>query len=165
VVTVVSKRFNKSAQVTVGKSVSGNLRQTAGTAEEKLVQIAENSLGLVQASTKLSMPPSEITRRVRRRQLYGFRANRLLLLPNFQFSGSRVVRGIEQVVPQLDPRLHPIEVVNWFTNRHTDLVLDGDLVSPLAWLKAGHDVQKVAELAKEVGGAPIRDRSPRCTRR
>ena len=72
-------------------------------------------------------------------------------MPKFQFFDARTLPGLEKVIPHLDSDLHPIEVVNWFTDPHVDLVIGDASVSPVEWLKAGRDAGIVMALADELG--------------
>ncbi len=85
--------------------------------------------------------------------LYGIKPYGEWLLPRFQFLGRREVPGIAEVVAVLDRSLNPVSVVAWFNNPNPDLVAgdDNELpMSPLAWLKAGHDPGVVAKLAAQL---------------
>jgi hypothetical protein len=49
--------------------------------------------------------------------LYGVKHRRSWRLPRFQFddAGLGLVPGMDEVLPHLDPALHPLSVVHWFT--------------------------------------------------
>lgn len=88
------------------------------------------------------------------RTLYGIKHRRSWRLPRFQFDDdcTALIPGIDEVLPQLDPALHPLSVVLWFTVPHPDLVTgDDDLsLSPRDWLRLGHAPAAVAVLAADL---------------
>jgi hypothetical protein len=88
------------------------------------------------------------------RTLYGIKVGgRAWRLPRFQFAKKgRLVRNLDQVLPNIRATAHPLSVNAWFTSPHQDLVVgDEDTrVTPLAWLEAGYDPALVARLAAEV---------------
>lgn len=117
----------------------------------QIERIASQSLNVPEVASILSSRPATIMDRIHHRTLYGFNIGGNWYLPTFQFHGKAVLAGIDAVLPQLNPDLHPLEVINWFTNQHSDLVVHGEPVSPVSWLESGGDAHALAELAKEVG--------------
>jgi hypothetical protein len=79
--------------------------------------------------------------------LYGVVVAGTWRLPLFQFTGTGVLPGLDQVVPALPEGLHPLAVANWFTGANVDLDTGSGPVSPLDWLTAGGDPAPVARLA------------------
>jgi hypothetical protein len=63
------------------------------------------------------------------------------------------VPGIDSVLPRLDPTLHPLRVLGWFTTPNSDLTYgdDEEPVSALTWLMAGRSPKPVMLLAGNVG--------------
>jgi hypothetical protein len=111
--------------------------------------LVASSLSVSQAAARLHVEDSRIRQRLGTRTLYGIKLRSAWRLPLFQFTEQGTVPGIERVFPRLDPVLHPLSVVGWFTTPSVDLVHDDEeeAVSPLNWLLAGLSVEPVAELA------------------
>jgi len=120
----------------------------------KYAAIVASSLTVAQAAAKLGIDPSRVRHRLAARKLYGIRLPSGWRLPAFQFEGDKLVPNIDRVLPRLDPGLHPLGVINWFTLPNVDLFFDEDEtpVSPLEWLRGGGDPRTLAELAKDIGG-------------
>ena len=57
--------------------------------------------------------------------------------------------GLARVVPRLRPEVHPLKVERWFLQPNPDLSADdgSGAWSPRAWLIAGGDPARVADLA------------------
>ncbi len=83
------------------------------------------------------------------RRLVGIRGRSEWRIPAFQFTHTGIIPGWDEVVPHLDPELHPVSVLHFATRPHTDLVVGTEEVSvaPLDWLIAGRDPGEVAALA------------------
>src|SRR5215472_9318408 len=116
--------------------------------------LLRHSFTLEQAGKILSVSPSRLRQRLsgHERTLYGFKEGRGWRIPNFQFSGKKLVRGIEQVVPRIRSDAHPLSVARWFSTPHQDLVADHEEQSatPLQWLAGGHSPEVIADLASEI---------------
>jgi hypothetical protein len=111
--------------------------------------LVASSLSVSQAATRLRVEDSRIRQRLGARTLYGIKVGSAWRLPRFQFTALGTVPGIERVLPRLDPVLHPLSVLGWFTTPNVDLVHgdEEEPVSPLNWLLAGLPAEPVAELA------------------
>ena len=85
---------------------------------------------------------------------YGCRTSRFGEVPGFQFRpDGGLIPNLSCVNRALSPALHPVEVFNWLHGRNPDLLVDEDMgttVSPIVWLKAGHDPAPVALLANRL---------------
>lgn len=113
------------------------------------------SLTLEEAAGALGVSPSRLRQRLSsaERTLFGVKEGRGWRIPKFQFATkSRLVRGIEKVLPHVRPDAHPLAVKMWFTSPHQDLVLGEDEhpVSPVEWLAAGQSPREAAKLAAEI---------------
>ena len=108
-----------------------------------------SSLSVSQAAARLHVDDSRIRQRLGERTLYGIKLKSVWRLPRFQFIEQGMVPGIERVLPHLDPALHPLSVVGWFTTPNPDLVYgeDEEPGSPLDWLRAGYPAEPLSELA------------------
>ncbi len=112
-----------------------------------------SSLSVAQTAARLHVEGSRVRQRLGERTLYGIKMRSGWRLPLFQFTDEGTVPGIEVVLPRLDPTLHPLSVVGWFTTPNPDLTYgdDEEPVSALSWLMAGRSPGTVAELASDVG--------------
>ena len=108
-----------------------------------------SSLSVSQAAARLHVEDSRIRQRLGERTLYGIKLKAVWRLPRFQFTDEGMVPGLGMVLPHLDPALHPLSVLGWFTTPNPDLVYgeDEEPVTPLDWLHAGYPVEPVSELA------------------
>ncbi len=122
----------------------------ARTAAEHAALLA-TSLTVPEAAEALGVDTSRIRQRLAARTLYGIRLRSGWRLPSFQFEpSSGTFPGIEDVLPRLDPDLHPVAVHRWLVTPTCDLEIEGQPASPLAWLRAGGHPSEVAELAADV---------------
>jgi hypothetical protein len=112
-----------------------------------------SSLSVAQAAARLHVAGSRVRQRLGDRSLYGIKMRSGWRLPLFQFTDHGTVPGIDVVLPRLDPTLHPLSVVGWFTTPNPDLTYGDDEgpVSALTWLTAGCSPEPVTELASSVG--------------
>src|SRR5713226_7674029 len=112
-----------------------------------------SSLSVAQTAARLHVEGSRVRQRLGERTLYGIKMRSGWRLPLFQFTDQGTVSGIDVVMPRLDPTLHPLSVVGWFTTPNPDLTYgdDEEPVSPLTWLMAGRSPGPIMELASNVG--------------
>lgn len=113
------------------------------------------SLATAELAARLGVDPSRIRQRLTARPptLYGIRLESGWVIPEFQLDAGRLIPGLAEVVPQLDPDLHPVTVLRWFTTPNPDLVSDehGDrALSPRDWLRLGLTAGPVAALAGDL---------------
>lgn len=109
--------------------------------------LVEHSYRVPDVAHLLGVDGSRIRQRLARRSLYGIKPGRDWLLPSFQFTETGEVPSMAKVLPALDPALHPVEVVEWFTTPDPDLSIKGKAVSPRDWLWSGGPAQPVLALA------------------
>ena len=109
-----------------------------------------SGLTVQEASRLLGVNTSRIRQRLIGRTLFGIKGAHGWRLPTFQFGASGTLPGIAQVLPRLDPELHPVAVYSWFTEPDPDLQVDGTAVSPRDWLASGHDPEVVAAIASDL---------------
>lgn len=125
-------------------------------AAERYAAILATALTVPQAAQRLGVDASRIRQRLLARQMYGIRQRRGWLIPLYQFTERGLVPGLDRVLRHLDPKLHPLAVISWFTIPKLDLYRPGDAeespVSPCDWLLSGGDPTVVAELADDAAG-------------
>lgn len=113
------------------------------------------SLSLEEAARALGVSTSRLRQRLSsaERTLYGVKEGRGWRIPKFQFATkSKLVRGIDKVLPHVRPDAHPLAVKTWFTSPHQDLVVGehDHPVSPVEWLAAGESPAEAVKLATEI---------------
>ncbi len=153
--TLFAKRSKKRAgELVIPDNVTPErdpVARATAASRRKLEWIIANSLSTAETAALLTSSANTVTRQIRAHVLYGFSINHVWLLPKFQFRGERPIRNLGLILSALNPDLHPIEVVNWFTRSSVDLVLNDTSVSPVDWLEAGGDPQVVIAVAQQVG--------------
>lgn len=117
--------------------------------------LLKSSLSTAQAAARLGVDPSRIRQRLTSRPptLYGIRLDSGWVVPEFQLEAGGLIPGLAEVVPRLDPELHPLTVLRWFTTPHADLApaaQGGQPLSPRDWLRLGLPAAPVAELAADL---------------
>ncbi len=115
----------------------------------EFMQMLRGSLAAEEAGRLLRVNASRIRQRLGARRLFGVKDGRTWRLPRFQFSGSRLVPGIDEVLPALPLGMHPVAVERWFRLPHPDLESPegGRPLTPLEWLGQGQEPGRVVELA------------------
>ena len=117
--------------------------------------LLRSSLTVEEAAQRLGLTSGEVLMRIMAEpaRLYAIRQGATWVLPEFQFEGAGLLPGFEEVVPHLDPDLHPLGVSNWFHLPNPDLPEDDreerDL-SPREWLRSGRPPAVVAALAADL---------------
>lgn len=94
----------------------------------------------------LGVDPSRIRQRLGNRTLLGFKVGMEWRIPRFQFDGNRLVPGVERVFPRIEPDMHPVGILRWFTLPDPDLEVDDVAVSPRDWLLSGGNPDAIADL-------------------
>ena len=143
----------QSALRTLGTSLqplrAGELGPIAGlaAAHAEVVSKSETVSGLAK---RLGVDPSRVRQRIYARSLYAFKHRGGWVIPGFQLESNRVIPGIDAVVSKLSPTLHPVAVSRWFTTPNSDLILEEEAVSPIAWLSSGGPPDRAAALAGSI---------------
>lgn len=109
------------------------------------------SLTTAAAAKRLKVNVSRIRQMLGDRTLYGVRVDGRWRIPEFQFDKQGLIPNIGKVNTLLDPELHPVAVYRWYTLPEADLeTADGQVLSPLVWLKAGLPVEAVVQAALDL---------------
>ncbi len=124
----------------------GDLGPIAGLAAAH-AEVVTKSVTVGTLAKRLHVDPSRIRQRIYARSLHAFKHRGAWLIPTFQIEGRTLVPGVGTVTSKLSPTLHPVAVSRWFTTPNPDLVLDDEVVSPIAWLSSGGLPDPVASLA------------------
>lgn len=112
--------------------------------------LVSGSLRVSEVAERLGVDPSRVRQRIHARSLYAFRHRSTWLIPAFQIDQGRVLAGLPPVLAALAPDLHPVAATRWLTTPTGALELDGEAVSPVAWLRSGSDPAVVAAAAAAV---------------
>ena len=126
---------------------AGSLGPVAGLASA-YGQLVADSLNVAGIAGLLGVDPTRVRQRIHARSLYAFKHHNSWLVPPFQIEGGRLLPGLGAVVAKLSAYLHPVAVTRWFTSPTDALDLDGEAVSPVAWLASGAPPAWVAALAE-----------------
>jgi hypothetical protein len=117
----------------------------------KYAAIITRSLSTREVSHRLGLTASRVRQMIADRSLYSFLIDGNRYIPVFQFAADdRLIPNITRINKALNPRMHPVEVYNWYHLPHVDLFLNQDvdaIVSPREWLKQGQDVELLVKLA------------------
>ena len=121
------------------------------TAAEYAALIA-TSLSVSQVAQMLEVDSSRIRQRLAARTIYGIKQRAGWRIPLFQFDRGRPLPGIDEVLPRLDPGLHPLAVLHWFTTPDIDLAHGDDEtpLSPRDWLRLGLNPGTVAAITADL---------------
>lgn len=137
-----------------GLRLDGSLkRDVAAETALKYAKLVSSSLVVSDVAALLNRTPSRIRQMIKSREIYSFALNGRRLIPPFQFHRSALVNNIKNVLPNLRIGLHPVGVDLWFRRANPDLVTDengGEYCSPIDWLSAGRNPEKVAFLASYI---------------
>lgn len=139
----------------------GGLRLSAKSGPDPVAEtvvqyaaIVNRSLSAKEASKRLGLAASRIRQMIADHSLYSFLIDNHRHVPDFQFaSKGKLVPNIAQVNKVLNQQLHPVEVFDWYHRPNVDLFLDDDIeatVSPLDWLRAGQNLERVVLLASRL---------------
>ncbi len=117
-------------------------------------ELVRGSLTVNETARFLQVNPSRVRQRLggNPRTLYGFKVEDEWYVPRFQFRGRKTIPGVDRVIREIDPQLHPLSVLRWFTAPCPDLVIESDELplSPLDWLRTGNPPDAVAQIAADL---------------
>ena len=110
-----------------------------------------SALSVNDVAKRLGVNATRVRQRLSNRTLYGIKRDGEWFVPRFQFGRRATIPGIGPVVAAMDPHLHPVAVLRWFTQPHSDLgEEEGACVSPLDWLRSGGNPEELARLASDL---------------
>lgn len=113
-------------------------------------QLLKESLGVATVAKRLNVDASRVRQRIYARSLYAIKHRGAWLVPAFQLDGRRLLPGLDVVLGGLAASLHPVAVSRWFTAPNTELLLDGEPVSPVVWLSSGGPPETAAQLVGDL---------------
>ena len=114
--------------------------------------ILATSLSPVQAGERLGgVTAVRVRQMIRERSLYALRLEGRWKIPVFQFQNEGLVPNIGVVNAALPPTLDPVSVLRWYTRPDPELESpEGEVLSPVDWLRAGMDPAPPATLARDL---------------
>ena len=115
-----------------------------------MARLRADSLSVEEAAKLLGVNPSRIRQRLggKPRTLLGMKVGRSWRVFRYQFDGDQLVPNLEKVIAAMPPRQDPVGDHNWLTLPESDLEVDDRPVSPITWLRRGHDPEPVIEVAR-----------------
>lgn len=128
--------------------VDGRQLGAVGGLATAYAQLVATSLRVGQVAEILAVDPTRVRQRIQARSLYGFKHHGNWMIPSFQVTGGHLLPGLRLVVAALAPSLHPVAVARWFTTTTDALDLEGEVVSPAAWLASGAPPAPLVVLAE-----------------
>lgn len=162
VVVVGSGSTGAASQLTetdVREVVAGGLRADAGLGpfdRVRAITVAQtaalyaSTLTVAEAAERLRVDPSRIRQMLSERSLLATKDTREWRILDLQFGGDRLVPNIAVVARDFPDGMPLLAIANWLTSPKADLEVEGAPVSPLEWLSAGGDPERVARLAGDL---------------
>ena len=134
------------------------VEESTGRSDPMLAYVTEfgailaTSLSPAQAGERLGgVTAVRVRQMIGERALYALRLEGRWRIPVFQFQGKGVVPNIGVVNAALPATLDPVSVLRWYTRPVPELEgPEGEVLSPLDWLRAGMDPAPLATLAQDL---------------
>lgn len=114
--------------------------------------ILATSLSATEAARRLhGVTAVRVRQMIRDRSLYAIRIEGRWKIPAFQFEKQGLVPNIGTVNAVVPQTLDAVSVLRWYTTPDPELETpSGNIVSPLAWLKAGMDPEPLTRIARDL---------------
>jgi len=148
-VTTAEQALLRQGGLAVSRDVSAYDRVRAETAAATAALLAQ-SLTTAEVAERLGVDPSRVRQLLAARQLLASRDGGEWRIPGLQFTGDRLVPNIGTVVQALPAELPLYGAATWLTSPDPDLEFRGQAVSPIEWLSAGGDPDRVSALAADL---------------
>lgn len=116
----------------------------------RFASMLATSMSTADAAARLKLDASRIRQLLAERRLLGIRDGGEWRLLELQFGDRGLVPNIGQVIAALPEGLPPFVAASWFGTPESDLEIDDEAVSPIEWLSAGGDPDRVAQLAHDL---------------
>jgi hypothetical protein len=124
-------------------------RVRARTAAD-ITALLATALTTTEAAKRLGVDPSRVRQLLGSGQLLAAKEAGEWRVLELQFADDRLVPNISQVVRALPPGLPLLAAANWLTTPEPDLELEGEPASPLRWLAAGGDVERLRRVVADL---------------
>lgn len=115
--------------------------------------LRDGALSVTDSAARIGVDGSRIRHRLMDGMLAGWKNGGAWRLPAWQFTERGVLPGLEVVLPAIPPDQPPLAVATFMSTSQPDLLIENEQSTPRAWLLAGGDPNRVAELAATLGTA------------
>lgn len=122
------------------------IEQTAA----EMAALRSDSGTVREVAARMRVTDGRVRQLLRARVLLGLTDGDAWRIPWFQFAGARPVPGLDRVLVELPEAIHPVAVYHFLSRPNPDLEVEGQPVSPLAWLRTGADPRPVAAIAADL---------------
>ncbi len=144
-----TRRMFEDGGMTFAPLAPGEDHSVVETAAEYARLLADSGT-VREVATRVGLTEGRVRQMRRAGDLFAVREGEAWRVPWFQFDGDRPVRGLDRVIRELPPDIHPVAVFRLLTSPNPDLELRGRPVSPIAWLRSGADPSPIVELAADL---------------
>lgn len=110
-------------------------------------QIVDSALTVSAAARLLGVNGSRIRQRLADHSIYGVKRDKKWRIPAWQFDDKGMLSGIDEVNRHIDHDVDVVELHGFLHSPNIDLVVNGERISPLVWLRAGLDAEPVGQIA------------------
>ena len=124
-------------------------RVRARTAAE-MAALLSGALSTADAAGRMGVDPSRVRQLLAERRLLAARDGGEWRILELQFTAHGLVPNIGAVVAALPEGLPPLAAAIWLRTPEVDLEVAGEAVSPIEWLIAGGDPERVQPLAADL---------------
>jgi excisionase family DNA binding protein len=127
------------------------LSDPMGAYATQFAAILETSLSTSAAAKRLGVHSVRIRQLIGDGSLYAVQIDGRWRIPAFQFGRKKLVPNIGEVNAAIDRELDAVSVLRWYTTPNGELeTSDGEILSPLAWLKRGLPAERLVPVAREL---------------
>ena len=144
-----TRRMFEEGGMTFSPLASGEDVSVVETATE-FARLLADSGTIREVAIRIGLTEGRVRQMRRARELFSIREDETWRIPWFQIEGDRIVRGLNRVIPELPPDIHPVAAFRMLTLPNPDLELQDTAVSPIAWLRSGADPSPIVELAADL---------------
>ena len=124
-------------------------RVRAATVAQTAVLLA-STLTVAETADRLGVDADRVRQMLADRSLIASKDDGEWRILDLQISGDRLVPNLAVVARAFPEGMPLLAIANWLTIPEADLEVEGDAVSPLEWLSAGGDPERVAHLASDL---------------
>jgi hypothetical protein len=116
----------------------------------EMAALLSRALTTSDAARRMGVDPSRVRQLLAERRLLGARDRGGWRILDVQFGPDGLVPNIGHVVAAMPEGLPPLAAANWLQTPEPDLEIGGERLSPVEWLAAGGDPERVSVLAADL---------------